>query len=111
VRCPLIIGDADDDGQDAATSDACRDDAEGLRTTILLVDIWLLWCVFFFGLVWYLNHYHRQRCETFTYCMPGQVMCPCIKPRSDVDGEDSDSDDGYEKDKLLAKLIPSSSAK
>lgn len=79
-----------------------------------MVDLWLLWCVFFFGLVWYLNHFHRQRCESFTYCMPGQLMCPCIKPGPGAqEGEEEDSDDedlDLERDKLLTKLIPSSSA-
>jgi hypothetical protein len=37
---------------------------------MFLVNLWLLWCVFFFALAWYLNHYHKKRVESFTYCMP-----------------------------------------
>lgn len=104
----LSVGNEDDDGQDAATSDACRDDAAGLRMTILLVDLWLLWCVLFFGLAWYLNHFHRPAMETATYCMPGGALCPCIKPAQELEDADSDDELPGEKEKLLTKLIPPS---
>ncbi|KAJ1421933.1 major facilitator superfamily domain-containing protein [Ochromonadaceae sp. CCMP2298] len=85
VPSPIIVGllkdklapgciAGDDDGEESvATSDACRDDASGLRLTMFLVNLWLLWCVFFFALAWYLNHYHKKRVESFTYCMPATV--------------------------------------
>ena len=38
----------DDDG--VSTSDACRDDAGGIRLTMLLISLWLVWCTVFFGL-------------------------------------------------------------
>lgn len=70
--------------------------------------------MFFFGLVWYLNHFHKQRMERLTYCMPGGALCPCVKVPDKAEGEDSDDEGAAspseERDKLLTKLIPSSSA-
>jgi hypothetical protein len=58
VPSPLIAGYlkdslasgcvGDDDG--VSTSDACRDDAPGIRLTMLLICLWLVWCTLFFGL-------------------------------------------------------------
>lgn len=38
----------DDDG--VSTSDACRDDAAGIRLTMLLICLWLVWSTLFFSL-------------------------------------------------------------
>mmetsp|Transcript_28435 Transcript_28435/g.47770 ORF Transcript_28435/g.47770 Transcript_28435/m.47770 type:complete len:737 (-) Transcript_28435:794-3004(-) len=73
---PGCIADEDDDGEGAATSDECRDDAPGLRLTILLVNLWLIWCVVFFALAWYLNHFHRQWVDNCTYCQPATDAQP-----------------------------------
>eukprot|EP01032_Pedospumella_encystans_P019235 gene19235-21875_t len=107
---PGCVGNEDDDGAAAATSDSCRDDAEGLRITILAVSLWLLWCVFFFGLAWFLNHYYRRQVEKMNYCSPGGFFCKCVDercvPRHKNGASDADSDDdGEEKDKLLSKLM------
>ena len=72
---PGCVGSEDDDGQDAATSDECRDDKAGLLLTILIVNLWLLWCVFFFGLAWYLNHYHRAYMDRCTYATEEGCCC------------------------------------
>lgn len=99
---PGCVGDEDDDGAAAATSDECRDDASGLRLTILMVDLWLLWCVFFFGLAWFLNHYYRKQVEKMNYCAPQGLCCPCVAAR--VVDEEQEEDDETE-DKLLTRLI------
>ena len=38
----------DDDA--VSTSDACRDDAPGIRLVMLLISLWLVWCTVFYGL-------------------------------------------------------------
>lgn len=40
------IGDDDS----VSTSDACRDDAPGIRLVMLLLSLWLSWCTVFYGL-------------------------------------------------------------
>jgi hypothetical protein len=37
----------DDDA--VSTSDACRDDAPGIRLVMLLISLWLVWCTVFYG--------------------------------------------------------------
>jgi hypothetical protein len=69
---PGCIPNEDDDGEGAATSQDCRDDAAGIRLTILLVNLWLFWCVFFFTLAWFLNRFYRHAMENCTYCMPNR---------------------------------------
>jgi MFS family permease len=44
---PGCVSNGDDD--EVSTSDECRDDAEGLRLTMLLISLWLIWCIIFFG--------------------------------------------------------------
>mmetsp|Transcript_21017 Transcript_21017/g.30343 ORF Transcript_21017/g.30343 Transcript_21017/m.30343 type:complete len:537 (-) Transcript_21017:145-1755(-) len=56
VPSPLVVGYLKDDlapgctGDDDAvsTSEDCRDDAQGLRITMLLVSLWFSWCIAFF---------------------------------------------------------------
>ena len=80
VPSPVIVGlikdslapgcipnDGDDDDGNIAASDACRDDAQGLRATMLLTTMWLLWTAFFFYLAWWCN---RQ----------GWIFIPCVNP-------------------------------
>ena len=73
------------------------------------VSLWLLWCVFFFGLAWFLNHFYRRQVEKMNYCSPGGFFCKCVDercvPRRKNGASDADSDDGEEKDKLLSKLM------
>mmetsp|Transcript_15282 Transcript_15282/g.23013 ORF Transcript_15282/g.23013 Transcript_15282/m.23013 type:complete len:503 (-) Transcript_15282:176-1684(-) len=57
VPSPLVAGYLKDhlangcvgDDDKASTSDACRDDAPGIRLTMLLISLWLLWCTVFYG--------------------------------------------------------------
>lgn len=53
MLAPGCIAKSDDDGNIASSSD-CRDDAEGLRITMLLCTLWLFWTIFFYLLAWYL---------------------------------------------------------
>ncbi len=78
--------------------------------SLFSVSLWLLWCVFFFGLAWFLNHFYRRQVEKMNYCSPGGFFCKCVDERcvaghrKGVSDADSD-DDGEEKDKLLSKLM------
>ena len=69
------------------------------------VDMWLFWCVFFFGLAWWMNHYYRPYFERLYYCAPGGLCCPCLAPINRDQVNNYDSDDEEEKDKLLNRLI------
>ena len=78
------------------------------------VDLWLLWCVFFFGLAWYLNHFHRHRVEHMFYCLPGGRLCQWFHHSSSgrssgtgtAGGERGDlSVEDDVKDRLLTRLI------
>lgn len=61
VPSPLIVGYIKDDlapgctGDDdeVSTSESCRDDAHGLRVTMLMVSLWFAWCILFFWFAWY----------------------------------------------------------
>lgn len=64
---PGCIADSGADDDEVASSDACRDDAAGLRTTILLTELWMWWTVFFFALAWYLN---SKQILTFPWAKP-----------------------------------------
>jgi MFS family permease len=46
---------ANDDDDNVAASDACRDESHGLRVTFLLIILWLFWTNLFFILAWWLN--------------------------------------------------------
>lgn len=56
VPSPLLVGFLKDDlapgctGDDdsVSTSSECRDEASGLRLTMLLVSLWFAWCILFF---------------------------------------------------------------
>lgn len=50
---PDCVADTDDDS--VASSEACRDDAMGLRRTILFTELWMWWAVFFFVSAWLVN--------------------------------------------------------
>lgn len=60
VPSPILAGMIKDDlapgcnGVDAA-SEPCRADGEGLRTTMLIVCSWFLWCIVFFGLARFIS--------------------------------------------------------
>ena len=43
------------DNSDIATSESCRNDAEGLRLTIFLISMWFVWTILFYALTLYLN--------------------------------------------------------
>lgn len=58
VPSPLVAGVLKDhfasgcigDDDAVSTSDACRDDAPGIRLVMLLISLWLVWCTVFYGL-------------------------------------------------------------
>lgn len=50
---PGCIAKEDDDGNIAASQD-CRDDGQGIRLTMLLTTLWIIWAIFFFFLAWFL---------------------------------------------------------
>ena len=58
VPSPLIAGYLKDklapgcvgDDDKVSTSDNCRDDAHGIRLTMLIISLWLIWCSVFYGL-------------------------------------------------------------
>lgn len=98
VPSPVIVGlikdslapgctpkNGDDDDGNIAASDACRDDSEGLRVTMLLTTMWLFWTAFFFFLGWYFN---RQ----------GWIFLPCVDEPNDETPEEkgSTSAEGYQ---------------
>lgn len=68
---PGCIGDDDA----VAVSDSCRDDEEGLRTTMLIVSTWIWWSVIFNFLAAVLSHY---KIHSFS-------LGPKYKPLSTVD--------------------------
>lgn len=45
----------DDDGADIATSSSCRDDGAGLKLCMLLVCLWMAWCIALFGTSWFMQ--------------------------------------------------------
>lgn len=47
-----IANDENDDNSNVAASDACRDDAAGLRLCMLIASLWLLWFVLWFYVAW-----------------------------------------------------------
>jgi MFS family permease len=57
VPSPLIAGYLKDtlapgcvgDDDEVSTSPDCRDDEDGIRLTMLLISVWLVWCGVFFG--------------------------------------------------------------
>jgi hypothetical protein len=57
VPSPLVAGALKDhfasgcigDDDSVSTSDACRDDAPGIRLVMLLISLWLVWCTIFYG--------------------------------------------------------------
>eukprot|EP01040_Poterioochromonas_malhamensis_P004503 gene4503-4827_t len=53
VLAPGCVAKSDDDGNIAASQD-CRDDGEGLRITMLVTTLWLIWVIFFYLLAWVL---------------------------------------------------------
>ena len=56
VKDELAPGCTGDD--DAVnTSDACRNDAPGLRLMMFLISLWFIWCIFFF----YFAYIHARR--------------------------------------------------
>lgn len=65
VPSPIIVGYVKDelapgctgDDDEVNTSDACRDDAPGLRLMMFLISLWFVWCVFFF----YFAYIHAKR--------------------------------------------------
>lgn len=67
VPSPLVAGVLKDhfasgcigDDDSVSTSDACRDDAPGIRLVMLLISLWLVWCSVFFGL----SYLHALRME------------------------------------------------
>ena len=60
VPSPLVAGVLKDhfasgcigDDDSVSTSDACRDDAPGIRLVMLLISLWLVWCSVFYGLAY-----------------------------------------------------------
>jgi MFS transporter, Spinster family, sphingosine-1-phosphate transporter len=58
VPSPLIAGYLKDklapgcvgDDDEVSTSHDCRDDEHGIRLTMLLISVWLVWCGVFFGI-------------------------------------------------------------
>ena len=58
VPSPLVAGALKDhfapgcvgDDDSASTSEACRDDAPGVRLVMLLLASWLIWCVIFYAM-------------------------------------------------------------
>jgi MFS family permease len=68
--CVPSSEDADDGN--IASSDACRDDNHGLRVTMLVVNMWLLWTVVFFALAWWFNKTQRVNCNA---CVRGLALC------------------------------------
>mmetsp|Transcript_25762 Transcript_25762/g.43418 ORF Transcript_25762/g.43418 Transcript_25762/m.43418 type:complete len:542 (-) Transcript_25762:252-1877(-) len=65
VPSPIIVGYVKDelapgctgDDDEVNTSDACRDDAPGLRLMMFLISLWFVWCIFFF----YFAYIHAKR--------------------------------------------------
>ena len=53
-----VGGNADDDN--VASSKDCRDDNSGLRITMLLITLWLIWTVVGFGAAWLFNKTGQQ---------------------------------------------------
>lgn len=70
VPSPLVAGVLKDhfasgcigDDDSVSTSDACRDDAPGIRLVMLLISLWLVWCTVFYGLA-YLHALTMERRE------------------------------------------------
>lgn len=65
VPSPLVVGYLKDtlaagctgDDDEVSTSTDCRDDEPGIRLTMLLTSLWLIWCVIFSGAALYLSKY------------------------------------------------------
>ena len=68
VPSPLVAGVLKDhfasgcigDDDAVSTSDACRDDAPGIRLVMLLISLWLVWCTVFYGMS-YLHSLKMER--------------------------------------------------
>lgn len=69
VPSPIIVGLIKDelapncigDDDNVATTDECRDDANGIRLTMFLATLWLLWTCFFFMMAWTVARYHLKK--------------------------------------------------
>jgi hypothetical protein len=71
VPSPLVAGALKDhfasgcigDDDSVSTSDACRDDAAGIRLVMLLISLWLIWCSVFYGLSYLHALEMEKRCN------------------------------------------------
>ncbi len=73
VPSPIIVGAMKDswapgcvgDDDNIASSDSCRDDKSGIRLTMFVVCLWLLWTVMFFGISLFMTiREKKQKGET-----------------------------------------------
>ena len=83
VPSPILAGLIKDDlapgcnGVDAASA-PCREDAEGLRQTMLIVCSWFLWCILLAAYSSHTTPHHNHRAPTTT----NHFSCFSSKPRN-----------------------------
>jgi hypothetical protein len=81
---PGCVADSGADDDEVASSPACRDDAEGLRLTMLFTNLWMWWTVFFFALAWWLN---KKQWLTLNWCNKSAdssfLYCPLLEDNTD----------------------------
>lgn len=97
VLAPGCIAKSDDDGNIAA-SDECRDDGEGLRVTMLVTTLWLVWVLFFYILAWFLC---RRKFHLFSWGMVDfYPSLPSDSDHSPTSGENIQQDSSGNNNKL-----------
>ena len=57
---PGCTGSSESDDDAISSSEECRNDSDGIRLTMLLISLWLLWSVIFFANVLRLTHYRSD---------------------------------------------------
>lgn len=99
---PSCVGGNEDD-DNVASSKACRDDNKGLRVTMLLISLWLIWTIVGYGMALVLNRTGQK--ERLLCC--GTADTSTIdddKPSSSIRGPLDAEEDAFAKEKAFAKV-------